>query len=687
MHTKTIWKTAGLAGALALAACGPTNNGDNNGDNNGVTNNSTNNGSNVATNNGTNVATNNSTNNPTNNGTNNPTNNTTAGPMTFRISIQNGSDGTSTPSPISPGVWALSSTTDLLYTAGEMDRGDGLAAIAEDGNNTPLSDWLAAEDGVASSGAFDAAPPGMSFEWTIEALPSDGPLHLAGMYVQSNDVFVGPTAPVTLFGADDAPIASQELTLGMWDVGSEANQAPGQGPDQAPRQAAMDTGSPEGLVRPFSDTTRAVPAAWDLANVTVTEDAGTFTIVYENVSADVGLLSTPLAPLFYAVHDDTWALHEAGSPAGDALESLAEDGSPAALVAEHDGGAGVLTAAAQTEDGGGSMGPIGPGGSYTIEVTPDADHPMLTIASMVVQTNDAYISFVGGGIALLDANGDARPVEAIEADLRTRLAVFDAGTEANQVPGIGSNQPPRQLVGDTGPADPEANVRLYVDSTNDLAGAMAGGFASVTVAEGAGAGELNITVTNVADSAFPGTLTPPLWAVHTDGIAMFETGMAASAELESLAEDGETSGLEGVLSGSAEVGASGSGSNPIGPDDTFTFTVTPDATNRWLSLASMIIPSNDTFLGLDSVELADDQGDLRSVTDIQTDIDAALMAYDAGTEANQAGAGGVDMAPQQSGPDTGAAEGDGTVRSVDSSLWSYPDPNDLFTITVEFVEE
>ena len=40
----------------------------------------------------------------------------------------------------------------------------------------------------------------------------------------------------------------------LWDAGTEVNEAPGAGPNQAPRQTAANTGPDEnGVVRPVSD--------------------------------------------------------------------------------------------------------------------------------------------------------------------------------------------------------------------------------------------------------------------------------------------------------------------------------------------------------------------------------------------------------------------------------------------------
>ena len=70
------------------------------------------------------------------------------------------------------------------------------------------------------------------------------------MFAQSNDVFLstGPDG-LALFDDDGAPLEGDiSALLGLWDAGTEVNEAPGAGPNQAPRQAGPNTGPDEGGV-------------------------------------------------------------------------------------------------------------------------------------------------------------------------------------------------------------------------------------------------------------------------------------------------------------------------------------------------------------------------------------------------------------------------------------------------------
>jgi len=112
------------------------------------------------------------------------------------------------------------------------------------------------------------------------------------------------------------------------------------------------------------------------------------------------------------------------------------------LVDENTGAAGTGMVGAQPitverpDDG---PGPAGPGESYNFSVTPTADYPYVSMAAMVVQTNDVFLAFGPSGVALLDGEGNPRPTEMVMEDIHRMLAVWDAGTEANEVPGVGAH--------------------------------------------------------------------------------------------------------------------------------------------------------------------------------------------------------------------------------------------------------
>ena len=101
-------------------------------------------------------------------------------------------------------------------------------------------------------------------------------------------------------------------------------------------------------------------------------------------------------------------------------------------------------------------GPVGPGGAYEFSFSA-SEVERLTFATMFVQSNDLFYSLMSEGIDLFSMDG-----EPISGEITAQLALWDAGTEVNQEPGIGSDQAPRQAGPDTG-ADEMGVVQLVED--------------------------------------------------------------------------------------------------------------------------------------------------------------------------------------------------------------------------------
>jgi hypothetical protein len=69
---------------------------------------------------------------------------------------------------------------------------------------------------------------------------------IASMFGQSNDLFYAAVSEgIPLFSGGKPIQGDITSKFALWDAGTEVNQEPGLGPDQAPRQAAPNTGQPE----------------------------------------------------------------------------------------------------------------------------------------------------------------------------------------------------------------------------------------------------------------------------------------------------------------------------------------------------------------------------------------------------------------------------------------------------------
>lgn len=178
--------------------------------------------------------------------------------------------------------------------------------------------------------------------------------------------------------------------------------------------------------------------------------------------------------------------------------------------------------------------------------------------------------------------------------------------------------------------------------------------------------ELRISVRNSSD--FGGTfLTPVYFGFHDGSFDLFEIGQTASAGLEALAEDGNASILaaERVAADNDSQGVtvtggarSPDGAPPLLATGELTSAVlTVDgASNGSVTFASMVVPSNDAFIGNEeAVTLFDDTGTFQGA---YTAVVEGTDVYDAGTEVNTE----MDAAfINQTGPNTGETEG-GTVQ-------------------------
>ncbi len=191
--------------------------------------------------------------------------------VTFTVRVENISqgealklaNGQAAPFAVAPGLWVVHDGSATLFKAGKPDIGMGLEALAEDGNPTMLASALEGKKGVYGVGVYNtpvdaSAPgpltPGGAFEFTVTA-PRGARLSLAEMFGQSNDLFYSAgTKGIELFDAKGNPVSGDVTSqIVLWDAGTEVNEEPGSGANQAPRQAAPNTGPAEhGTVKEIS---------------------------------------------------------------------------------------------------------------------------------------------------------------------------------------------------------------------------------------------------------------------------------------------------------------------------------------------------------------------------------------------------------------------------------------------------
>ncbi len=175
---------------------------------------------------------------------------------------------------------------------------------------------------------------------------------------------------------------------------------------------------------------------------------------------------------------------------------------------------------------------------------------------------------------------------------------------------------------------------------------------------------VRVTVTNGAP-AF-GTFQTPVWlGIHDGTFDIYNSGEAASAALESLAEDGSAALLgadfdaaAGTSTADVVLGTFGPADGPIAPNETQSTVIRLDpsaAESRFLSWATMVIPSNDAFVANgDPMEhrIFSDAG----VFEASTIVVAGDEVLDAGTETNDENPTNTAFFGQMA-PNTGTDEG------------------------------
>lgn len=372
------------------------------------------------------------------------------------------------------------------------------------------------------------------------------------MFVQSNDLYYAfEPDGLSLFDDSGSPIgmsspANVTDRVRLYDAGTEVDQTPGSGDNQAPRQGSLDQGPDENgnVVRVedtdgddvLEDSGFEYPPVNDGIEVTVSsaqdEVSGgiEFTVTIENVSdetstmvngapivlspgsfavhfdqtpggndvtlpghspgssasegieriaedgrpagasnvpgnhvaelGEVTGITVPLSPGAYAVHSSEVMFYETEAAASAGIERIAEDGMPSEIVSMLSGASGIKSVGAfTTPEGVSSAGPLTPGNSYSfsVEAVPG---DRLSFATMYIQSNDLFYAFQPSGIALFDENG-----QSVSGTVTDQVMLYDAGTEADQEPGVGLDQAPRQSGTDTGPSG-EGSI-LQMNGEND----------------------------------------------------------------------------------------------------------------------------------------------------------------------------------------------------------------------------
>jgi len=130
-----------------------------------------------------------------------------------------------------------------------------------------------------------------------------------------------------------------------------------------------------------------------------------------------------------------------------------------------------------------------------------------------------------------------------------------------------------------------------------------------------------VSITNLTRGQ---SFTPILLATHKNGPNLFTLGSPASDELATLAESGDTAPLTAALKANKKTRAIKTIPGLLDPGKTTTVTIKTSQSAKFLTMAAMLIPTNDAFVALKSIRLPKGKFGVAHYA----------KAYDAGSEPN-----------------------------------------------------
>jgi hypothetical protein len=156
----------------------------------------------------------------------------------------------------------------------------------------------------------------------------------------------------------------------------------------------------------------------------------------------------------------------------------------------------------------------------------------------------------------------------------------------------------------------------------------------------------------VINSTAGQTFTPLLFVTHAEDISLFTVGEPASMELAALAEAGDINPLRTLAEGLPELVAdTGATTGLLGPGQATTVRITSRPGYDRISIAAMLIPTNDSFVAVNSLDLPRKPGS----------VVTHALAYDAGSELNDELCASI-PGPQCGGAGLSPGDGEGFVH-------------------------
>lgn len=139
-------------------------------------------------------------------------------------------------------------------------------------------------------------------------------------------------------------------------------------------------------------------------------------------------------------------------------------------------------------------------------------------------------------------------------------------------------------------------------------------------AQASGSSDYYVTITNLTNAVI---FTPILVTSHRRSIDFFEPGAPASDDLSTIAESGDVGPMTTTLNADRDVVDVQNSGGLLPPGQSVTVIIDGKRGARYASVASMMLPTNDGFIGLSNAELPK-----------RGSVTYYSPGYDAGSEAN-----------------------------------------------------
>ncbi|MFV1970524.1 MAG: spondin domain-containing protein [Acidimicrobiia bacterium] len=337
------------------------------------------------------------------------------------------------------------------------------------------------------------------------------------------------------------------------------------------------------------------------------EPVETYLVTVENLTEN-----QMLTPAVVVSHEEDFRLYKKGRPASNGLQQLAENGGVPVLVAELSGNDDVFDVAVA------GSAPIFPGGSASTLITLNDDESRISVAAMLICTNDGFAGVSGAEVA--EHRGETtRYGKAYDAGTEVNTQLFDdLVPPCSGISGVGT--------GMSNPALAEDGVVSHhsgITEAGDLSPATHGFDDPVIKVTIERVATYEITITNLTSGQ---PITPAVFAVHSGRHDLFQKGAEASNGIQQLAENGGVGVLAAEVAANPAISASTVvGAAPLAPGTSATMSLEVIGRANRFSLAAMLVCTNDGFGGIDGERLPSEVGDEHRYY---------ARAFDAGTELN-----------------------------------------------------